>query len=199
VCGMGVEMRGSFFLGLLFCMCLTGAPASAEEACPKPKDSIPRGMIVSTGVGPSFWLGDVGSDSQVGMNYHFNLGYELLPYLGFEASWTTGSHNTDQPHPPAEGSYSTYALQGLLRVNLPLGRFDLFAHGGAGLMWAQPDILVRVEDFNSDLHLAWSADLGFAWHSSRRRIWLGAQAGVLGGVDFPGYLLSASVVIGLSL
>lgn len=182
---------------------LCAAPGLAQDKapalCPDKEDPIPRGLLLSTSLGPALWLGEVGADSKLGMLSHFSLGWEFLPYLGLEATWSSGFNDTDQPHPPADGSFSTHALQARIRLNLPLDRFDLFAHGGVGMMWARPDILVRVDGFNSDLHLAWSADLGFAWHSSRKRIWLGAQAGVLGGVDFPGYLLNLSAVIGLSL
>ncbi|MBN2495228.1 MAG: hypothetical protein JXR96_11590 [Deltaproteobacteria bacterium] len=193
-------MRGLVFSLIGLCLALPASVwADEAEVCPPLPEAIPRGLNVHTSLGPALWLGDVGSYSQVGLAFRFGAGYELLPWVGLEAVWTTGHHATDQPAPPAPGTFTTHALHAVVKANLPLERFDLFAKGGFGMQWSKPDILVRVEGFDGQLCAAWLAGLGFAWHTPRKHVWLGAEVAVFGAIDFPGYLLSATGVLGFTL
>jgi hypothetical protein len=122
-----------------------------------------------------------------------------LEWLAIEASWTTGFNATDQPRPPAPGAFATYLFHAGLRANLPLDRFDLFLRGGVGLQWSTPDILVRVDGFDSRVHLSWLGGLGFYWHTPHRRFWIGLEADAMGGLEFPGILLTGFAVVGCTL
>jgi hypothetical protein len=116
-----------------------------------------------------------------------------------EAGWCTGFYDTDQPNPPAPGSFATHALHGSLRLGLPLATFDLYLRGGAGWMWSQPDILVRIPEFDSQLRLSWLGGAGFTWHTPRRHVWVGLEGNALGAGGLPGVMIVGTVVLGVTL
>lgn len=170
-------------------------PAGCEPQAPL----VPRGFAVRTALGPAFWTGAVGQASRPGLAFVFGAGYELFSWLALEATWASGFHETDQPRPPARGSFATHALHGGLRLGLPLDPFDLFLRGGAGITWAQPDILVRIPRFDGRSRVGWMGGAGFHWHTPRRHVWVGLEIDVLGAVDFPGMLILGSAVMGVTL
>jgi hypothetical protein len=175
------------------------ARAEQPPACEPQEPRVPRGFSVRTALGPAFWTGDVGGDSHPGMMFVFGAGYELFSWLAVEATWASGFHETDQPRPPAPGSFATHVLNGGLRLALPLEPFDLFLRGGAGIMWSRPDILVRIPRFDGKTRVGWLGGAGFNWHTPRRHVWIGLEVDALGAVDFPGILVLASAVIGVTL
>ena len=91
-------------LALLVCLPLAGT-AEAEEACEPAEPRVPRGLNVRASLGPAVWVGDVAEFSQPGLGFTFGVAYEFFSWAALEASWSTGFHNTDQPRPPAPGSF----------------------------------------------------------------------------------------------
>ncbi len=182
-------------------LALAGAARSGSEppACPEPPSGVPRGLFIRSALGPAVWFGSVGRDSKPGLAFSFGAGWEFFSWLAVEAAWTAGFHDTDQPRPPAPGSYTTHAFHGGLRFGLPLGRFDLFLRGGAGVQWSRPDILVRIERFDAQSRFSWLGGLGFTWHTPRRHFWIGLQADAMGALDFPGVLVTVSGAVGCTL
>jgi hypothetical protein len=176
------------------------APIRAEEVkCEPVKPKVLRGLAVRAALGPAFWIGEVGKDTRPGFAFTFGAGYEFTSWLALELSWSSGAHDTDQPAPPAPGSFSTHAVHGGLRLGVPVGSLDLFLRGGAGWMWSRPNILVRVEKFDGQVRIGWLGGAGVTWHTPRRHVWVGLEGNVLGAVDFPGMLILAGVVIGVTL
>lgn len=179
------------------------APAAAEDApgakCPSAEPAVPRGLVLRSSLGPAVWVGQIGRDSRPGVAFTFGAAWEFLPYLAVEVDYRTGMHETDQPRPPSSGSFTTYAFHAGARVGGPVDSFDLFVRGGVGFQWSTPDILVRVDGFDSDSRLSWLGGLGFSWHTPRRRFWIGFEADAMGGVDFPGIMITAAAVIGCTL
>ncbi len=176
-----------------------GQDATAPADCPDPADRVPRGLTLRSALGPAVWLGAVGADSRPGLAFTFAAGWELWDFLAIEAAYRAGFHETDQPHPPAAGAFTTHALHGGLRLGWTLERFDLFARGGIGVQWSAPDILVRVENFDGRSRLSWLGGLGMTWHTPRRRFWIGIETDAMGGVGFPGVLLTVAGVVGCTL
>jgi hypothetical protein len=189
-------MRNIALLALL----LTALPAGAEEEkCPPVKPEVLRGPVVRAALGSAVWVGEVGEQSRPGFGITIGAGYEFFSWLALEVSWSSGTHDTDQPAPPAPGSFSTHAVHGGLRLGVPVGSFDIFLRGGAGWMWSRPNILVRIEKFDGQARLGWMGGAGFTWHTPRRHVWIGLEGSVLGAVDFPGMLIMAGAVIGVTL
>ncbi len=188
---------------LLIGLLALAAPTLAEDApgpsCPAAEPAVPRGLVLRSSLGPAVWVGDVGRDSRPGVAFTFGAAWEFLPYLAVEASYRSGMHDTDQPRPPSAGSFTTHAFHAGARVGGPVDTFDLFVRGGVGFQWSTPDILVRVDGFDSDSRLSWLGGLGFTWHTPRRRFWIGFEADAMGGVGFPGILITAAAVIGCTL
>ncbi len=170
-----------------------------QNQCPEPPLAIPRGLYISANLGPAFWLGDVGKYSKPGLGFSFSLAYEWFSFLATEVTYNVGMNETDQRSPPAPGSFTTHGFYAGLRLNLPVQRFDLFARGGIGTQWSTPDILVRLDGFDKDAHLAWLGGLGFVWHTPRRHFWLGLESRAMGAVDFPGVMLEALLMVGCNL
>jgi len=176
--------------------------AGAEQptaSCPAAEPAVPRGLALRSSLGPAVWVGQVGRNSRPGIAFTFGAAWEFLPYLAIEADYRAGMNDTDQPRPPAAGSFTTHALHAGLRVGGPVDAFDLFVRGGVGLQWSSPDILVRVAGFDSDSHLSWLGGAGFTWHTPRRRFWIGLEADAMGAKDFPGIMITAAGVIGCTL
>jgi hypothetical protein len=193
-------MPAARLLVVLAIALLGPAAAAAPEAdCPPPPEAIPRGLQVRAAIGPAIWTGQVGANSRVGFSFSLQAAYELWPFLALEATWNSAVHETDQPPPPLPGTFSTHALHGGLRLALPLGRFDLFARGGVGLQWTRPDILVRIEGFDSDFKLGWLGGAGFVWHTPRKHFWLGLEGDAQGAVGFPDVLVSVHLLVGWTL
>ena len=177
-------------------------PALAEEppaACPTAEPAVPRGLVLRSAVGPAFWVGDIASDSRPGIAFTFGAAWEFFPYLAVEADYRAGMHDTAQPRPPSAGSFTTHALHAGVRAGGPVDSFDLFVRGGVGMQWSTPDILVRVDGFDSDSRLSLLGGLGFTWHTPRRRFWIGFEADAMGGLGFPGIMITAAAVIGATL
>jgi hypothetical protein len=194
-------MNRNICIGLLaLTLCLTAKQAPADQAtCPPLPDTVPRGLVLKTSLGPAFWVGDMGQVSRPGIAFGFSAGYELFSWLAVEAIWTTGIHATDQPPPPQQATFTTQVLQGALRLGIPLGRFDLFARGGVGMLWSRPDVLRDVDGFDGQERLAYSGGAGVTWHSPRRYVWLGFDLSAMGAKDFPGIWLLATMSLGITL
>lgn len=191
-------------IAIVLAICLLAlGPVSAKDnspaQCPEAPSSVPRGLTVRTSLGPALWVGEMGPDVALGMALTFGAGWEFFDWLALEAVFSAGYHNTDQAQPPAPGTFSTLALHAAVRFNLPLDPFDLFLLGGFGFQQSQPDILVRVDSFDTDNHMSWLGGLGFVWHTPRRRFWIGMQANAMGGIEFPGILVRVSGLIGCTL
>lgn len=184
-------------LGL--CLLLQAPWLRAEPDCPPLQPGFPRGLQVRTAIGTGFFLGEVGRYSRPGLSVVLAADYEIFSFLALEAEYRLGLNATAQPEPPAPGNFTTQAATAGLRLALPLGRFDLFLRGGAGLLWSGPDILVRVPDFDGKTRVGWMGGLGFLYHTPRPRVFLGLEASCLGGVGFPGYYLSVNAVLGATL
>jgi len=172
---------------------------AGEPECPPIKPDVLRGPVVRAAVGSAIWVGEVGEQSRPGFGITIGAGYEFFSWLALELSWSSGAHDTDQPAPPAPGSFSTHAVHGGLRLGVPVGSFDIFLRGGAGWMWSRPNILVRIEKFDGQVRAAWMGGAGFTWHTPRRHVWVGLEGSVLGAVDFPGMMIMAGAVIGVTL
>lgn len=187
-------------IALLALLLAAAFPVRAGEVkCEPVKPKVLRGPVVRAAIGPAFWIGEVGQDSRPGFGLTFGAGYEFTSWLALEISWSSGTHDTDQPVPPAPGSFSTHAVHGGLRLGVPVGPFDIFLRGGAGWMWSRPNILVRVEKFDGQVRIGWLGGAGVTWHTPRRHVWVGLEGNVLGAVDFPGMMIMAGVVIGVTL
>jgi hypothetical protein len=177
---------------------LAASPGLSDTECQPAEPAVARGLVVRTALGPAFWTDRVGSASKPGLGFVFGAGYELFSWLALEVNWSSGFHDTNQPRPPAPGSFATYALHAGLRANVPIGPFDIVARGGGGFMLAQPDILVRISAFDGQARLSWLGGLGFVWHTPRRRVWIGLEATAIGAGGFPGTLIMASTLIGVT-
>jgi hypothetical protein len=178
---------------------LASAAVRAEPACPPLPAGFPRGLQARTAIGTGFFLGEVGRDSQPGLSIVLGLEYEIFSFLAVEAEYRLGWNATAQPEPPAPGEFMTQAATAGLRLSLPLGRFDLFLRGGAGVLWSGPDILVRVEGFDARARIGWMGGMGFLYHTPRPRIFLGLEASCLGGIGYPGIYLTVNALLGATL
>lgn len=193
---MGAPFRAMVAgLALLF----ASTAARAENSCPPLPAGFPRGLQVRSAVGTGFFLGEVGRDSQPGLSIALGLDYEIFSFLALEAEYRLGWNATAQPEPPAPGEFMTQAATAGLRLSLPLGRFDLFLRGGAGVLWSGPDILVRVEGFDARARIGWMGGMGFLYHTPRPRVFLGIEASCLGGAGYPGYYLTVNALLGATL
>jgi hypothetical protein len=166
--------------------------------CPEPP-GILRGLTFRTSTGPAKWTGEIGKDSALGYSISFGAGWEWLSWLATEAFWTVDFHDSDQAYPPAAKAFSTQAVHVGLRLNLEIDRFDLFLRGGGGILWSRPDIFVRMEEFNGQTSTSWMGGAGFIWHTLRRRFCLGFEISAMGAKNWPGILLSTSVLLGVTL
>ncbi len=184
---------------LFLVVCLTGQ-AAAEEACQPAEPKVPRGIVLRTALGAAVWTGEVGDSSQVGLGFTFGAGYEFFSWLAVEGSWSTGFHDTNQPFPPASGNFATHAFHFTSRFTLPLDAFDLFLRGGVGWSWSQPDILLRIEEFDASPRFSWLGGGGFTWHTPRRKVWVGLECNAIGSISsFPGIWIVSSAVLGVTL
>jgi hypothetical protein len=184
---------------ILYLSCLGSASAEKNNkpSCPASHLKIPRGLQIQANLGTSFWTGYVADYSKPGVGLAVITSYEFFDWLAAFASWHSGIHSTDQPYPPAQSSFSTNALHLGARLSIELGSFDLFAKGGAGGLWSEPNILVRIKNFPQEMDISWLGGIGFIWHTPRRHFWIGAEASAMGvsGFDQSWIMVSASIGI----
>jgi hypothetical protein len=169
-----------------------------EKQCPDPRPSVLRGAYARTTLGTAFWLGDIGKNSKPGLAFGLSAGYEFFSWLSLESSWQMSIHQTMQASPPSPGTFNSQAFHLNARFNLPLRMFDLYARGGGGWIWSQPNILVRVGNFDTKAHFSWLGGLGVVLHTTRRHVWLGIEGDILGAGSFPGTLINTTATIGIT-
>lgn len=134
------------------------------------------GYYAEAGIGGTGFVGEAARYSAIGPTFQLHVGYDLTRWLAIGVRLGSSIHQATVPPPPQGEYYQLYGGWGEVRVGAPVGRFAVFAAGGAGAAMMSTNVLEKVDILKPGQRtsIAFAAGGGLEYQLENRHWALGA-------------------------
>jgi opacity protein-like surface antigen len=115
------------------------APAQAEPRLAS------KGPYSEASIGAAGFIGASGEYSRPGPAFGVRAGLDLFSWFSIGAVLAMEVHEANVPPPPEGEYFQIYQGGADGRLSIPVGRFNIFGDGGAGLAMVSTNVLAKVD------------------------------------------------------